>query len=261
MKNFVQISILSFVLLVVFFQKAQAAPDVNQATDTGIAISIAISDKSAKHGSIILSTQKGYILSSIPYDPSIYGVISQNPAVFVENKEGVNTKPVITSGKVFVLVSTINGPIKTNDFITTSTIPGVGQKATSNGFVVGTALESYNDTNPNKIGKILVSVNPRYNGAFIGIRSNLIQGLKDARSGFSVSPLASFRYLLAAVITIAAFILGFVYFGRVARSGVEALGRNPLAARLIELGIVANLMLTVAIIGVGLGIAYLILVL
>lgn len=261
MKNFVQIAILSSILLFVFSQKAQAASDIDQAIDTGIAISISISDKNAKDGAIISSTQKGYTLSRIPYDPSVHAVISQNPALFLEDKESVNVKPIITSGKVFVQVSTVNGAIKINDFITTSSVPGVGQKATSNGFIIGTAMESYSDPDPKKIGKILASVNPRYNGSFIGIRSNLIQGLSDARSGFSLSPLASFRYLLAGVVTITTFILGFIYFGRVARSGVEALGRNPLAARLIELGIVANVMLTVAIIGVGLGIAYLILVL
>lgn len=227
----------------------------------GVAISLSIADKNAKDGSIISSTPKGYVLSTIAYDPAVYGVVSQNPSIFVEDIKSLNTKPVITSGKVSVRVSTINGPIKTNDFITTSTIPGVGQKANLNGFILGTSLEDYTNADPKKIGIILVSVNPRYNARFIALRTNLIQLLKGATVAYVLSPLASLRYLIAAVISAAAFILGFIYFGKVARSSVEALGRNPLAGRMIQLNTILNLMLTVLIIFVGLGIAYLILVL
>lgn len=228
----------------------------------GIAISIPIKDKSAKDGSIIASTPEGFIASKITYDPSIYGVLTLNPAAHIVNKgASQNTKPVITSGKTNVLVSTINGAIKTNDFITSSNIPGVGQKAATNGYVVGIALENYSPSDPKKIGKILVIVNPGFNGSFIAVRSNLIQTFKSASGATGLSPLASLRYLIAAIIAIIAFVLGFLYFGKVARSGVEAMGRNPLAGRMIQFGIILNLSLTVAIIGVGLGIAYLVLTL
>jgi F0F1-type ATP synthase membrane subunit c/vacuolar-type H+-ATPase subunit K len=53
--------------------------------------------------------------------------------------------------------------------------------------------------------------------------------------------------------------LGFVFFGRVVARGVEAMGRNPLAGSLIAVSVVFNLILTVVIMLVGLGIAYLIL--
>lgn len=228
---------------------------------SGLAISVPIAESNVKDGSIISSTPTGFKLSRIAYDPSIYGVISQNPSLFLEDTNPGNTKPVITSGKGFVQVSTINGAIKTNDFITASEIPGVGQKAQANGYILGTALENYTNSDPKKIGKILASVNPHYNGSFIGVRNNLLRILKDAKNVPSLTPLASFRYLLAAIVTIISFTLGFVYFGRVARSGVEAMGRNPMAGRLISLGIILNVGLTIVIIAVGLGIAYLILVL
>lgn len=248
-----------FVVLALFFSfpRSIKAAEIS----TAIAISLTIADKNVKDGSIISSSPQGFKLSRIDYDPAVYGVVSEDPAVFVENKKLSNSKPVITSGKGFVLVSTINGPIKANDFIATSVIPGVGQKANLNGFIVGGALENYTNPDPKKIGKILVSVSPRYNAGFISLRSNLLQLLKGATIAHVLSPLASLRYLIAAVISAAAFILGFIYFGRVARSGVEALGRNPLAARLIELGVAMNVLLTVVIIFVGLGIAYLILIL
>ena len=232
-----------------------------QGKPSGVAISIPIADKNVKDGHIISSSANGYVLSSVPYDPSIFGVITEDPSVFIENVNLPDTKPVISSGKAYIQVSTINGPIKVNDFLTSSEIPGIAQKATINGFILGTALESYSEVDSNKVGKILASIDPRFNSSFIGLRGNLIRMLRDAGGIYNLSPLDAFRYLLAAVIAILSFLLGFIYFGRVARSGVEALGRNPLATRMIQLGTVFNLILTVVIMAVGFGIAYLILIL
>ena len=233
------------------------AETIAQDTSSGVAISIPITDKNAKDGNIISSTPKGYTLSKLPYDSSIYGVITENPSLFIENINLQGTKPVLSNGKAFVSVSTINGNIKTNDLITSSTIPGVGQKAKVNGFILGVALQNYTEPNKDKIGKILVSVNPKFNAT----QRNLLQIIKSGLDAFPLSPLASLRYLLAAIIVATTFILGFVYFGKVARTGVQALGRNPLAGRSITLGILFNLLLTLGIMSIGLGIAYLILVL
>lgn len=232
---------------------------------SGIANYLTVSDKNATDGSIIASTEKGYALSTIPFDPLIYGVITTNPAMSFGNEEDQTTKPVISAGKTYVNISSVNGNIKEKDFITSSTIPGVGQKADKNGFILGTALESYQSNDPKKVGKILVFVNPHYNGATGSVgaaaRTNLLSTIKNAANVTSLSPLESLRYLFAAGAAIAAFVLGFIYFGRVAMTGVEALGRNPMAGRLIQLGVVLNLILTVGIMTVGLGIAYLILIL
>lgn len=254
MKYFVAIS--CSLLFLFCFPKTTSA-DVSSA----IAISISVADKNVKDGHIISLTPKGYALSKIEYDSGVYGVVAENPAVFVENKTLSASKPVIASGKAYVLVSTINGSIKRNDSIVTSSIQGVGQKATENGFILGSALEDYKASSPTKIGKILVLVNPTYNAGFVSLRSNLVQVLKGATIASVLSPLASLRYLIAAVITGAAFILGFIYFGKVARTSVEALGRNPLAGKMIELNTIFNLVMTVVIILVGLAISYLILVL
>lgn len=236
------------------------AETIAQDTSSGVTISIPIADDNAKDGSIISSSSKGYVLSSVVYDQLVYGVITENPSVFIENINLEDTKPVTSLGKAYVLVSTINGEIKINDLVTTSTIPGVGQKATVNGFILGTALENYSEPNKDTIGKILVSINPKYDSS-ISTQANLLQMLRSGMDAFPLSPLASLRYILAAIITIIAFALGFMYFGKVARTGVEALGRNPLAGRMIQLSVVFNLLLTFAIMAIGLAIAYLILVL
>lgn len=249
-----------FRLTVFIFLLTSPITSYAQEASSGVTISITIIDKNAKDGNIIVSTSKGYALSKIPYDPNIYGVITENPSLFIENINLSDTKPVLSKGKAKVLVSTINGNIKTNDLITTSAIPGVGQKETINGFILGVALQNYTEPNKDKIGKILVSINPRFNGSFTA-QGNLLQLLRSGLDAFPLAPLASLRYVLAGIITTITFVLGFMYFGKVARTGVEALGRNPLAGRMIQLSIVLNLLLTLAIMAIGLGIAYLILVL
>jgi F0F1-type ATP synthase membrane subunit c/vacuolar-type H+-ATPase subunit K len=76
-----------------------------------------------------------------------------------------------------------------------------------------------------------------------------------------LEPIESLRYLLAIAMVLIAFTLGMIYFGRSSRAGIEAIGRNPLAKKVIQLTVFMNIILTVVIVLVGLGIAYLILVL
>lgn len=230
---------------------------------SGIALSVPIQDKNVFDGDLVSSQNGDYSLSKEPYDHNVYGIVVLAPAVAFESDLGAKAKPVVNSGDIFVRVSTINGQIKQGDPLTTSNIPGVAQKADKTGYIIGIALGSYSQKDSKKIGKILVSFAPKYfsGSAASSIRTNLIDTLKNAPQAMSLSPLVSLRYILAALIAILSFVLGFVYFGKVAMNGVEALGRNPLAAKLIQFSVILNLLLTISIIGVGLAIAYLILML
>ncbi|MBI2613502.1 MAG: hypothetical protein HYW62_01925 [Candidatus Levybacteria bacterium] len=232
-----------------------------QSTGAGTAISVPISDKNAKDGHIIVSTPTGFALSTTTYDTNMYGVFTQSPSVYLENTANPDLKPVTASGKVLVLVSSINGNIKINDFITTSTIAGVGQKATRNGMVLGTALENYSNSNQKLTAKIEVAVNPHFNASFADTKTNVLEVLRNASDPTTLTQLTSLRYVVAAGIVLAAFGIGFIFFGRVTSSGVEALGRNPLASRTIQLSLVFNLILMIVIIIAGLGIGYMILIL
>ena len=223
----------------------------------GLATTIELTED-APEGSIIAVTSAGYQLANKEYDSGIYGIATKTPAVSLENIPIASLAHVVYQGQARVLVSAVNGEIKKNDLITSSTTPGVGIKATVNGFVLGTALEDYSGENP---GRILVNVKPQYNSSFSkGASRNIFDVLRNARQSVSLSPLESLRYLIAAIVALIAFVLGFTYFGRVAQRGVEAIGRNPLAGRVIEISVALNLLLTALIIFVGLGIAYLILI-
>lgn len=139
------------------------AQEENSISSTGIGNYLKLIDANANDGDIVSSTEKGYSLSKIPYDHTMYGVVTRNPAISFGSKNLSNAKPIVSSGKAYVKVSTLNGGIKDQDSITSSSRVGVGQKGDKNGFILGTALEPYTDKDPQKIGKILVFVNPRYN--------------------------------------------------------------------------------------------------
>lgn len=232
-----------------------------QDQSVGTAISIPIIDKDVKDGAIIVSTSKGYGLTTTAYNSNMYGVYTKSPSVFLQNTADPQAKPVLTSGKANVLVSSVNGNIKKNDFITTSAIAGVGQKATRNGMILGTALQDYSNSNQKATGLILVAINPHFNAAFADNKTNVLEVLRNASDPTTLTQATSLRYVLAASIVLISFAIGFVYFGRITSRGVEALGRNPLASRVIQVNLVLNLLLMIVIILVGLGIGYMILIL
>ena len=212
-------------------------------------------------GDIVCTINNVNSLCAGPYDTAMLGVYTQFPAVVMVNTALENKKPIVTSGKAFVRVTTVGGAIKKGDFITTSTTPGVGQKADRSGYVLGTAMDDYAVEDKTVVGKIQVALSIKPMVLNTGARANLIDLIRQGVFGVYLSPLSSLRYVLAVGITLVAFGAGFIYFGKVARSGVEAIGRNPLAGRTIQLSVIFNLFLTAVIIASGLGIAYLVLIL
>ena len=65
---------------------------------------------------------------------------------------------------------------------------------------------------------------------------------------------------MAGIVALVSVLAGLIFFGKVARGGIEAIGRNPLASKMIWLSVVMNVVLTTAIMLVGVAIGYLILV-
>jgi F0F1-type ATP synthase membrane subunit c/vacuolar-type H+-ATPase subunit K len=238
-----------------------AYPVLGQVTSSGIAITAPIDDAEVKDGDIICTYSQSNKRCNAKYDTAVFGVISEKPVASLEDGEVANGKLVVTSGITLVRVSGINGSIAEGDFITTSEIPGVGMKATRNGYVLGKAMEAFESSNSEDIGSIRVLVNIHPEGKLTGARGNLLEFIREGISVSVFSPVESLRYLLATLIVIISFTLGMIYFGRASRTGIEAIGRNPLAKATIQFTVIMNVVLTIVIVLVGLGIAYLILVL
>lgn len=256
-----------FVSFILVFGPMLSSLAINNANaaelSLGVANNIAISDEVVKDGDIVSSSSGGFFLSKYPYDSSIVGVVSYNPAIVFESESKADKKyPVVLNGTVKVNVSTVNGPLRKGDIVTSSSVPGVGQRADKAGYALGIALEDYENEDKNATGKIAISLNMRYfyPGSSYGKGQNASGAFLNALSQAALqSPGVAFKYLVAGVFILLSFILGLVYFGRIATSGVEALGRNPLAAKSIEIGVFVNVAVTVAIIMGGSAIALLIL--
>lgn len=232
-----------------------------QVGSSGIAISLPIRDESVEDAMIVCSRGEGYFLCNEEYSTSMIGVVVEDPAVAFEGDLLSDAHPVVTNGSVVVRVSAQNGNIVEGDLVTSSTTTGVGMKAERNGFVLGTALESFEPPNSDQQGLILVSINIHPTIDLSDAGTNILTTLREGLAFPLLSPLASLRYLLSFAIVVIGFVLGFLYFGRIAKTGVEALGRNPLAGRSIRFGIIFNVLLGIVIVISSLSLAALILIL
>jgi len=210
-------------------------------------------------GSIICSRGDKMVLCDEDLSPEIAGVYTEKPAILIEDKS-INGIPLVNNGKVGVVVTNEKGNIKPGDYITSSKTPGYGVKADKSGIVLGIALEEFSGADNNSRGRVLVLVDIRPAVIASSSRGNLIETLKQAFLAPTLTPLSSLRYLLAILLAVGAFVIGFNYFGKVSKSGVEALGRNPLAGRMIQINVIINLVFTMAIMLAGLALAYAILV-
>lgn len=246
------------VLLIMSVKTVFAVTDVS----LGIANYIPVQGKDIQNGHIITFRQGGYFKTTIPYDPLVMGVVALNPAVslnIVPDSNSETTYPVVSAGNVSVLVSAINGNIKKGDLIASSKIAGVGMKANKTGYVLGTALGDYSSSDSNKVGLLPVSLNLHYSYSGAPVKGALSDIFNLSLLATYEQPSVIFKYIVAAAVIILSVILGFFSFGRAASIGIEAIGRNPLASKIIQFGIVINTIITVAIIAGGILVAIFIL--
>lgn len=224
-----------------------------QEIDAAIAANVEVKDQ-VQPGDILSSQSDGLKKSTVAYDSKMYGVVLEAATISLGQKSQ-NTTPVLSSGTAPVKISTKNGKIEVGDLITTSDKPGVGQKATANGYVLGKALAKYDASSD---GTVLVQINitfyqasPKAGNLLGSLLGSLSLGLQNSQN----FPIV-LRYISAAVIGVITFIIIFFSFGRLLRSGIEALGRNPLAKKTIIAGMLLNALMIVILALAGFGIAF-----
>lgn len=268
------------VILSIFFfiliPKVSLAQEDQDTSNTSLAIANfkPITDPNAKEGDIISSSDKGYILSKIPYDPNMSGIITQKAAIVLNEEASSGAQPVVSNGTAVVNVTTSNGAIVKGDLITTSETAGAGMKATKSGYVLGTALEGFDcgqitpgesEPTPGVMrgcqGQVALSINIHFNRSKAS--SNTAGSLKDIFSlsvlAATESPIMVFKYVMAGLVIVASIGAGLFMFGKTANRGLEALGRNPMAQKIIEMGMLINVVLAVVVVVSGVFIASLIL--
>jgi hypothetical protein len=229
---------------------------------TGVASALPFSGEHSPDGGIICQIEGQNRLCNADSDPNMTGVITESPAAMFDTEiSRSGYLPVVTSGKAYVLVSTENGAISVGDYLTSSKIhEGVAVKAMKSGFVMGVAMSAYDNPDPTQYGKVLVvlGIKPAILSSKAG--DNLIELIKQGMESAFMTPLSALRYVVASILVIGSIGFGFVHFAQIAKKGVEAVGRNPLASKAINLSILMNISLTLSIVLGGLFISYLILV-
>lgn len=216
-----------------------------------------IAESEAVDGDIVAASDKGLVRPTIGFDNKMFGVIVDKPLLVYQNKD-TEGKPVARSGIVQVIVTTLNGPIKYGDYITSSSFAGKGQKASESGYVLGIALAEFNGegaeniegpAGPVSVGKIPVAIrieyaeltNPRFAGRLFGfVGQSFLENVRDPKQLGVV-----IRYIAAGLVLLLTFTFGFLTFSRSIAKSVEALGRNPLAKSTIQLSMVINIILLV----------------
>ncbi len=217
-----------------------------------IARYVEVKDSIVPDGSVVSQDADGvYTLTRRAYDAQVRGIIVNDPAIYVKSDNPRKKYAIVGSGEANVRVSTAEGPIQKGDLLRSSTVPGVLVRAAKSGFVVGVAMQSYTEPNSKTVGTIRATLDIHYAPSVSSIGSALTDIFSLSALATYEQPLIVFKYVIAAIITLASFVFGFLYFGRIASRGVEALGRNPLASRSIQFGIVMNVLITFAIIAVG----------
>lgn len=232
----------------------------------GVAENLEVVDPEIKGGDIVTLTPDGIKRASTTYDTKIKGIAVDKPIISIHEKTE-KTRSIVTSGEVMIRVSAKNGGINIGDYITSSDIPGVGVKARDPGYVIGIARTAFTPNGSESVGgsseegMVLVTINIHFTATQANDLGSPIYRMFQAftsnvedKSKFS----SIIRYAFGGLIALIVFLMSIILFGRAVKSGIDAIGRNPLARSSIQFGMMMNFVLAGFITFVGLFVAFMI---
>lgn len=175
---------------------------------------------------------------------------------------------VATAGRYDVLVSNQNGPINSGNYITLSSLKGIGMKATAlQPIVVGTALANFNgQQNVIKkmsiqsssgqhrlvsIGSIMVNIHIIHNPLIINQTAYVPKILSTAATAVANKSVSAIKIYLGVIILLSsAVITGSMLYAGI-KNGMQAIGRNPLSKRTILTNLFQTILLSILIFAVA----------
>lgn len=213
-----------------------------------------------------------YTPSSIFADEMMYGVVVVDPVLYLQDaNQTASGTPVVRYGEVTMNVSTLGGPIYAGDLVTSSVIPGVGQRVDRDGgaYVLGFALSDMTLKGETvevsagsfaELGTVSVALRigphvTREGAAYIA--SSSLYGVQNTAEegeagGFDLFKM--FRYILASLVALSAVVVASRRFGDTFSQSVISIGRNPLAQSHIRSMVLWNAFIILIICSVGFGI-------
>jgi len=249
---------LAIIICILFTESLVTVKVFAQAPLFNIATTFEIADQSAVDGDIMSITEdkSALVRTDKTGDDKMYGVLVADPQMVYRTRE---TIPLARSGTAKVNVTTMGGDIKVGDYITSSTIPGKGQKARElSGYMIGVALANFSKENGTPAdnaeavyqGKVLVAVgigpaSPiliRATGGLLGTIRQIVNAI-FYNIGASKQIERLIRLILAAILVLMVIYISYRTFGKNITTGMEAIGRNPLAKNSIQAMITLNIVL------------------
>ncbi len=209
-----------------------------QTDDPGIVSGALVSLKKGTANNIELAT--------IENTDQLLGVAGQDS--LIELTSGSGTVQIITTGQGVVLVSNINGEVRTGDKITTSPIAGVGMKAFTSTLVIGTAQANLSDvhnddrsiTDKNgkkqivKIGAIPVQVDKVFYEAPQDQNSYVPPVMQNFANNLVGRPVSPVRVMISGLLILFVFVTVIVLLYSSVRSSIISIGRNPLSQNAVR---------------------------
>jgi hypothetical protein len=184
---------------------------------------------------------------------------------------------VATFGKYDVLVSNQNGPIKSGDYITISAVEGVGMKAgTDQEIILGKAIgqftgagdveskvsltDSLGGKQDVSIKRIQVDISVAHNPNYSGdSTAGVPKFLSKAAQVVTKKPVTALRlYACLGILAVALAVAGGIIYAGV-RTGMTAVGRNPLAKAAITKNLVTVVLIAIIVVLIGVIAVYLLL--
>jgi hypothetical protein len=205
-------------------------------------------------------------------------VVPVNDAPIVLNSGTVTNQQVLVAdnSRYNLLVSSQGGAIKAGDYLTVSTIAGIGMKAgTTQPEIIGQALAAFSGSNAlgqvalksstgakanAAVGSILVNIQLAPNPYYTKAASKLPAFLSKAANGIankSVNPVRVYLWIFILLVTLG--ITVSTIYGGVSGS-VVAVGRNPLAKQVIGRDVIRVTLIGLVIFVIGFLASYFILV-
>lgn len=259
---------------------------------TGLAILIVLSASSPLSAQSISqgystdqALQRGMLVASKQDDPNkveavtietlerLKGVVVQpNDSSVTISKEGQKVF-VAATGTYEVLVSDQGGPIKAGDYISISSLAGIGMKANdTQSFIIGKASQDF-DGKSGSIGSSTINDNQKVNFSRVRVdiavnKNPLLRSpeapkipafLNKVSQAVAEKPVSPAKvYLATAVFLVSAVIAGVMLYSG-ARGSIISIGRNPLSKNVVIRGLLQVVLMSLIIFITGLFGVYLLL--
>ena len=209
---------------------------------------------------------------------NMFGVtVDRNQLLTVTSNESLQNESFVSvSGTYNVLVNDQAGTIKAGDYITMSSVDGIGMKAgTEEKTVLGRAINGFDGTNSLgstplkdtsgnsmktlKLGSIPVAINIQHNPNDRTTKSNLPEFLERLGEQIAEKEVSPIRIYLSLGITVISILAAIAVLYAGVRNSIISIGRNPMSKKSIAKALTMIILTSVLILIIGLFAVYLLL--